>query len=108
MGPHDRQPVMSTGAKLSEARAAMVMIHGRGASAHDILSLSRELGRPEFAYLAPEAAGGAWYPYSFLSPIAMNEPGITSGLRAIGNLLDVITSGGIPLERTILLGFSQG
>src|SRR5688572_14662519 len=106
MGPHEQQPVLTSGAKLADARAAMVMIHGRGANAADILSLARELDRPEFAYVAPEAAGGAWYPYSFLSPIAMNEPGISSGMRAIGNVIAAITSAGIPLERTILLGFS--
>lgn len=108
MGPHDGQPVLTTGAKLDDARTAMVMIHGRGANAADILSLAAEFERPEFAYLAPDAAGSSWYPYSFLSPIEMNEPGITSGLDTIARVLDAVASAGIPIDRTIVLGFSQG
>jgi predicted esterase len=101
-------PVVTSGAPLESARAAMIMVHGRGASAEDILTLAPELDRPEFAYLAPQASGGTWYPNSFLAPIPSNEPGITSGLRAIADLLERIAAAGIPPERTILLGFSQG
>jgi predicted esterase len=86
----------------------MIMIHGRGASASSILTLAAELRHPEFAYLAPDASGNTWYPYSFLSPLEMNEPGITSGLQAIADLLATVEAAGIPAERTILLGFSQG
>jgi len=106
--PHAGQPVRSAGATLSQAPAAMVMIHGRGASADSILTLVPILNRPEIAYLAPQARGNTWYPYSFLSPIAENEPGISSGMRVIEFLLQHIAAAGIPVERTLLLGFSQG
>ena len=84
------------------------MVHGRGGSADDILALSDEIGVPGFAYLAPQAAGNSWYPQSFLSPIAQNEPGISSGLAAIADVLETIERAGIQAERVMLLGFSQG
>src|SRR5438270_12943371 len=107
-GPHQGQPVLTAGEPLDKAKAAMIMVHGRGASAEDILSLTPELNQPGFAYLAPQAAGYAWYPNSFLAPIASNEPGLSSGLAVIASLLEKLTEAGIPPERTILLGFSQG
>jgi predicted esterase len=106
--PHAGLPIQVAGAPLAEARAAVVMVHGRGASAEGILALSRELDSDEVAFLAPQAAGGTWYPYGFMSPIAANEPGISSAMRSINRVLDAITSAGIPHERTFLLGFSQG
>ena len=106
--PHQGQPVRTAGAKLASARAAMVMVHGRNATAESILSLVQAIDTPGFAYLAPQAAGNTWYPNSFLSPIPNNEPGITSGLAAINDLLSRIVDSGVPLERTMLLGFSQG
>ena len=107
-GPHQGQPVLTAGEPLDKAKAAMIMVHGRGASAEDILSLTPELNQPGFAYLAPQAAGYAWYPNSFLAPIASNEPGLSSGLAVIASLLEKLAEAGIPLERTIILGFSQG
>jgi phospholipase/carboxylesterase len=107
-GPHQGQRVVSAGAPLEEARGAVVMVHGRGASPEDILTLVPALDRPEFAYLAPAAAGNTWYPNSFLAPTARNEPGITSGLQAIADVLARVQAAGIPPERTVLLGFSQG
>ncbi len=107
-GPHQGQHVRHSGEQLEHARAAMVMVHGRGGSADDILTLSGEVSVPGFAYLAPQAAGNSWYPYSFLSPIAQNEPGISSGLAAVAGVLETIERAGIPAERVILLGFSQG
>jgi phospholipase/carboxylesterase len=86
----------------------MVMIHGRGATAESILTLVQAIDTPGFAYLAPQAAGGTWYPNSFLSPIPSNEPGISSGLAAIDDVLNTISAAEIPPERTMLLGFSQG
>ena len=106
--PHQNQPVATAGAPLATAKAAMIMIHGRGAGASDILTLVPELKHPEFAYLAPAAAGNTWYPYSFLMPIERNEPGLSSALQAIRDLLDTVEAAGIPPERTMLLGFSQG
>jgi predicted esterase len=108
LSPHQGQPVRTAGAQLASARAAMVMVHGRSATAESILSLVQAIDTPGFAYLAPQAAGNTWYPNSFLSPLPSNEPGITSGLAAINDLLKRIADSGVPLERTMLLGFSQG
>lgn len=107
-GPHQSQPVLRAGKGLDQATAAMIMIHGRGATARNILTLATELPHPDVAYLAPQAAGNSWYPLSFLAPIDRNEPGLSSGLTAIGDVLDRLTEAGIPPERVILLGFSQG
>lgn len=86
----------------------MVMVHGRGASAEDILSLAPQLDRRGFAFLAPQAAGNTWYPRRFLDPIESNEPWLSSGLGAVGEVLGRVGAASIPPERTILLGFSQG
>lgn len=107
-GPHQGQPLRQAGAPLGSARAAMVLVHGRGATAEDILTLAAEVDLPEVAYLAPQAAGNTWYPYRFLAPLADNEPGLSSGLAAIAAALEQLAGAGIPPERTILLGFSQG
>jgi predicted esterase len=106
--PHAGQRLHSAGAAPGEARAAAVMVHGRGGTAGDILSLVPLLGVDGIAYVAPQAAGNTWYPYGFMSPIERNEPGISSGLRAIQRALDTIAEAGIPPERTLLVGFSQG
>lgn len=107
-GPHQNQPVLHAGEPLQAARAAMLMIHGRGATAESILELTSQFTASGFAYLAPQAAHNSWYPNSFLAPIASNEPGLSSGLSVIQFLLTQITTAGIPLERAIILGFSQG
>lgn len=107
-GPHQGLPVLMAGEPLASARAAMILVHGRGASAADILMLAKELAQPGFAYLAPEAANHAWYPNSFLAPLASNEPGLSSGLAVIASLLEQAERAGIPAERTIIAGFSQG
>jgi len=96
------------GVPLEEAAAAMLLVHGRGASAESILDLARFLPHPEMAYLAPQAAGGAWYPNSFLAPIVSNEPGISSGLQLLDELVTAIEAVGIPAQRLVLGGFSQG
>lgn len=106
--PHANQPVLAAGRPLSEAPAAVVMVHGRGASAESILELAAEFERPELAYVAPQAAGYTWYPYSFLAPFEKNEPGLSSALELLEKILAKLESEGIPPERTVLLGFSQG
>jgi predicted esterase len=108
MDPHQNQPVQWAGKPLEEASAALVLLHGRGASAADILTLADELYHPEVAYVAPQAAGGSWYPYSFLAPIPDNEPGISSGIEAISTLVDQMTASGLPYDRLLIGGFSQG
>jgi phospholipase/carboxylesterase len=107
-GPHQGQPVFAAGEPLERARAAMLLVHGRGATAHDILTLAAEFDQPGYAYLAPQAANNTWYPYSFLEPVERNEPYLSSALATLGQLLAHIAAAGIPAERIILLGFSQG
>ncbi len=107
-GPHRGQPVLAAGEPIEQARAAMIMVHGRGASAEDILGVADSFRQPGFVYLAPQAAGYTWYPNSFLAPIASNEPGLSSGLAVIASLLEQLEGHNIPAERTIILGFSQG
>jgi len=105
---HQNQPVYTAGTSLAEATGTVILIHGRGATAESILTLAPELDRPEFAYLAPQAARSTWYPYSFLAPVEQNEPHLSSALALVETVLDEIGAAGIPAERTLLLGFSQG
>lgn len=106
-GPHSGQPVRQLGVPLEQASAAMVLVHGRGASAADILTIAQELMAPGWTYLAPEAAGGTWYPERFMAPIEVNEPWLSSALEFVGGVIS--TAGrSVPEERIILLGFSQG
>lgn len=86
----------------------MIMMHGRGAAPSNILELVPAFGHPEFTYIAPAAAGNTWYPKSFMAPIAENEPGISSGIAVIHGLVLRLEALGLPRERIVLLGFSQG
>jgi len=86
----------------------MILLHGRGASAASILELADEFGVDDVAYLAPQAAGNTWYPYSFLAPMAQNEPGLSSALGVIGGLTRTLAGKGIGTERIAIGGFSQG
>lgn len=107
-GPHQGQPIRTAGEPLDRAKAAMLMVHGRGARAEDILSLADELAQPGFTYLAPQAAENTWYPNRFTAPIASNEPWLSSALASVGDVFDQIVAKGILSERIIFLGFSQG
>jgi phospholipase/carboxylesterase len=106
--PHSNQPVLAAGRKLHGAAGAVILVHGRGAPAEDIVNLGREFDHPELAYLAPQAAGNSWYPYSFLAPIQQNEPWLTSALKKLGKIVEDISQAGIAREKIILAGFSQG
>ena len=106
--PHGGQPAIRSGAALPQARAAVIMIHGRGAGPANILDLVPHIGHPGVAYLAPAASGGTWYPKSFLAPTEENEPGISSGIAVVHSLIDEALAAGIDTERIVLLGFSQG
>lgn len=99
---------MVEGAPLEEAPGGAILLHGRGGSAEDILALARALEEPRLAYVAPQAAGHAWYPESFLAPVERNEPWLSSALGVVRRLLDTLARAGIPADRTLLLGFSQG
>jgi predicted esterase len=107
-GPHQGGAVLTGGAPLASARGALILTHGRGGSAESILTLGAQLGVHDLAWLAPQAAGNSWYPYSFLSPIPQNEPGISSGLQVLADLVAYIEAAGVPAERIALCGFSQG
>jgi len=106
--PHAGQPVLTAGAPPAQARAAVLLVHGRGASAEDILTLAGEFNQPGVAYWAPQAANNTWYPYRFMEPLASNEPWLSAALGRVGAVLAEIAAAGIPPERTVLLGFSQG
>lgn len=99
--------VLEAGEPLIKARAAMILVHGRGATAEDIMTLAADLLHPGFAYLAPQAAGNAWYPNPFTAPLEANEPYLSSALGVLENLLARVEAT-IPAQRVILLGFSQG
>jgi predicted esterase len=100
--------LLTAGAPLQSARAAAVMVHGRGASAEDILSLGAEFGQDDVAYLAPQAAGHSWYPYSFLAPLSQNEPHLSNALAMVGATFAHLAQHGFTPERIALIGFSQG
>jgi predicted esterase len=104
---HQGQPILHSGEPLEKARAAMILAHGRGASAADIMTVAAEIKVPGFAYLAPQAAGSAWYPNPFTAPIETNEPFLSSSLEVLASLLATVQTT-IPPERVVLLGFSQG
>ena len=106
--PHAHQAVLTVGPPPATARLGAILIHGRGASAEDILGIAHELALPDIAYLAPQAEGHTWYPYSFLSRIDQNEPGLSSALLVIDGLVQHLGQQGLPPERVVLIGFSQG
>lgn len=100
--------VLAAGAPLARARAAAILVHGRGASAEDILMLADEFAQDDIAYLAPQAPGQTWYPYSFLAPLEQNEPHLSNALATVGATLDHVAREGFTPERIALIGFSQG
>jgi predicted esterase len=106
--PHAGGRVVHAGAPLASARAAMILAHGRNAGPENILDLLPLLDRPQFACLAPGAAGGTWYPLSFMAERSRNEPGISSGLHVLEGLVTELMQRGLPSQRIVLLGFSQG
>lgn len=107
-GPHQGQALATAGTPLEDAAAAMVLVHGRGATAESILQMGRQLHREGLALLAPQADRSTWYPDSFLQPVESNEPGRSSGLQAIDDAVGEATDAGVPTERVLVLGFSQG
>lgn len=105
---HQNQPVYSAGKKLEEATAAMILIHGRGATAEDILSLSTHLTHPGLVYLAPQAEGYTWYPNRFIFPVEKNEPHLSSALGVIDKIIKHVEGFNISSEKIFIGGFSQG
>lgn len=108
MEPHGGQPIVSAGKPIGESHRVMIMVHGRGAGPQNILDLVPALGHPEFSYLAPAASNNTWYPYSFISETAKNEPGLSSALTVLDDLVEDLVARGLHKKHIVLLGFSQG
>ncbi|WP_435062639.1 alpha/beta hydrolase [Halobaculum sp. EA56] len=106
-GPHGGQPVRHAGADLADANAAVVMVHGRGATARSILGMAGEFGTDSVAYLAPSASRNTWYPHSFMEEMDKNQPHLDSALALVGHVVDAVADA-VGHERVLLLGFSQG
>jgi len=104
---HTKQ-ITFTGTPLGESRKALIMLHGRGASAADILSLAQYLNIDGYSVLAPQAGNHTWYPFSFLSPIERNEPSLSSALTLMGDIVNDLIAGGVDRQDIYFLGFSQG
>jgi predicted esterase len=100
--------VIRRGATWAKARLAVILLHGRGSAPEDLLTLSNEWNVPDAVYLAPAAAGGTWYPESFLVPIDRNEPWLTSALRTVERVVGEVEQHGVAAEHLVILGFSQG
>jgi phospholipase/carboxylesterase len=105
---HNIKNTVWAGQPLAQAKRVLIMTHGRGASAQSILSLAAELDVEDFALVAPQATGNSWYPYSFLAPEIQNEPGLSSGLEVLSQLVEAIKREGFESSQIYLLGFSQG
>jgi predicted esterase len=101
------QRVLQAGEPLATAHAAMVLLHGRGATAEDIMVGASEVQAPGWAYFAPQAAGNAWYPNPFTAPLESNEPYLSAALEMVSGLVER-TEAAIPAHRIVVLGFSQG
>ena len=106
--PHANPRVLQAGVPIDAARIVAIMLHGRGAGAEDILGLAKEFTAPDVAFVAPQAAGNTWYPYSFLMPLEQNEPSLSSALRAIERLVESLAQQNVTPDRIALMGFSQG
>jgi phospholipase/carboxylesterase len=100
--------IIAAGKELNEKNKVLILLHGRGGSAEDILSFSSYLDVKDFTLLAPQATNNTWYPYSFLAPPAQNEPWLSSALNLLKDLVNEIESKRIPVENIYFAGFSQG
>lgn len=100
--------IATSGAPLTRAKAAMILLHGRGATAEGMLDLAEVFAQPDMAYLAPQAPGRTWYPHSFLAPIEQNEPHLSRALAQVDALVGELGHNGFAPEKVVLLGFSQG
>jgi phospholipase/carboxylesterase len=100
--------IVSAGKALTAASKVLIMLHGRGGSAEDILSLAQHLDVRDFALLAPQATNNTWYPYSFLAPPKQNEPWLSSALDLVKSIVDDLYKQGVPSDHIYFAGFSQG
>ncbi|WP_435116310.1 alpha/beta hydrolase [Halolamina sp. C58] len=107
-GPHAGQPILTAGAPTGAAEAALVLLHGRGARPGTVLDLADELGRSGVTHIAPEAYHSSWYPHSFMAERDVNQPHLDSALRAVDDAVELALDAGVPREKVLVLGFSQG
>lgn len=107
-GPHRGARLLAGGTPIADATGALILVHGRGADAEGMLDLARDFRAERFAWVAPQANGHTWYPYSFLTPVEKNQPHLDSALALLAAITDALVADGIPPERQVLLGFSQG
>jgi predicted esterase len=105
---HDPTRVLVIGPPLAQARAAAILLHGRGGLADDIAGLASVLAMGGLTFLVPEATGHSWYPQRFLAPLAANEPWLGSALGLVGTLVSQAIAAGVPPARIAIAGFSQG
>jgi predicted esterase len=105
---HQDQPVLTGGISLNDAEVAVILLHGRGSTAQSILGLALHLPQEKTAYLAPQAAQQTWYPHSGFLPLEVNEPFVSSAFQRIADLIERIKAAGLPAEKIMLGGFSQG
>lgn len=103
-----KKNIIAAGKELTPAGKVLVMLHGRGGSAEDMLSLSSYLNVNGYTLLAPQATNNTWYPYSFLAPPSQNEPWLSSALQILEELVEDTVSKGVPAENIYFAGFSQG
>jgi phospholipase/carboxylesterase len=103
-----KKNIVTAGKALDDANKALVMLHGRGGTAEDILSMSQYLNVKDYALIAPQATNNSWYPYSFLAPPVQNEPWLTSALALLKDVVSDINIKGVALENIYFIGFSQG
>ena len=108
-GPHQGQNLYQAGADPKNAKAAMIMIHGRGATPQSIITLAQEINKSnEITFFAPQAQGFTWYPFSFLMPKEQNQPGLNSGIQAVADAISKAEELGFSKYKIFILGFSQG
>lgn len=107
-GPHAGQPLVTAGAPAAAADVAVVACHGHGATAQGMVNLLEPIYRHGVTFLAPQANRSSWYPRPATAPRAVNEPELSSSVESVGSALESALEIGIPAERTVLVGFSQG
>jgi phospholipase/carboxylesterase len=106
--PHGTQAIVSSGSPLADAAGVLILLHGRGGTAEDILGLGEAIAPEKWAMLAPQASGNSWYPFSFIAPREQNEPYLTSALGRVQAAVDATLAAGVAAEKIVIGGFSQG
>lgn len=108
MDPHANGSALHAGSPIDGAALVVVLLHGRGGSAEDIIRLASAFDLPDLAYIAPQAAGHSWYPQSFMAPREANEPFLSSALKKVDSVVRSIEQSGVQRDRIVIAGFSQG